>query len=169
MTSRQRCSGSECGEEGPLQSSAVTLGIGVTLTPARGRRRAAPLSQAVCDCFWILLFVFSLGGPTPSEAVGGRPLTQRSRTLGPVHKADNRRSPRLLVLRAATTSRAAALAHAKNEKNGAPPVFEVRGGGRPEVGGMERTCAQGGHPRSLTCPGRRGQSKTRDKRAADSS
>ena len=29
------------------------------------------------------VFVFSLGGPTPSEAAGGHPLTQRSKTLGP--------------------------------------------------------------------------------------
>jgi len=28
------------------------------------------------------VFVFSLGGPTPSEAAGGRPLTQKSKKLG---------------------------------------------------------------------------------------
>ena len=49
---------------------------------ARSRRRAAPLSQAVFDGS-LFVFVFSLGGPTPSEAAGGRPLTQRSKTLGP--------------------------------------------------------------------------------------
>ena len=29
-----------------------------------------------------LVFVFRLGGPTPSEAAGGRPQTERSKTLG---------------------------------------------------------------------------------------
>ena len=42
-----------------------------------------PLSQADFGCFQ-LVFVFRLGGPTPSEAAGGRPQTEGSKTLGPV-------------------------------------------------------------------------------------
>ena len=43
------------------------------------QRRSRRLFLTVLHC----VFVFSLGGPTPSEAAGGRPLTQRSKTLGP--------------------------------------------------------------------------------------
>ena len=46
------------------------------------QRRARRLFSTVSD----FVFVFSLGGPTPSEAAGGRPLTQRSKTLGPVKR-----------------------------------------------------------------------------------
>ena len=41
------------------------------------------LSRRLVLAVFELVFVFSLGGPTPSEAAGGRPLTQRSKTLGP--------------------------------------------------------------------------------------
>ena len=43
------------------------------------------LSRRLILAVFELVFVFSLGGPTPSEAAGGRPLTQRSKTLGPGH------------------------------------------------------------------------------------
>ena len=41
------------------------------------------LSRRLILAVFQLVFVFRLGGPTPSEAAGGRPLTQRSKTLGP--------------------------------------------------------------------------------------
>ena len=41
------------------------------------------LSRRLILAVFELVFVFRLGGPTPSEAAGGRPLTQRSKTLGP--------------------------------------------------------------------------------------
>ena len=40
------------------------------------------LSRRLILAVFELVFVFSLGGPTPSEAAGGRPQTQRSKTLG---------------------------------------------------------------------------------------
>jgi len=42
-----------------------------------------PLSQADFGSVFDLVFVFRLGGPTPSEAAGGRPLTERSKRDGP--------------------------------------------------------------------------------------
>ena len=43
------------------------------------------LSRRLILAVFELVFVFSLGGPTPSEAAGGRPQTQRSKTLGPTN------------------------------------------------------------------------------------
>ena len=58
--------------------------VGVTHDPPHevggAQRRSRRLFLSVLH----FVFVFSLGGPTPSEAAGGRPLTQRSKTLGPV-------------------------------------------------------------------------------------
>ena len=42
------------------------------------------LSRRLILAVFELVFVFSLGGLTPSEAAGGRPQTQRSKTLGPM-------------------------------------------------------------------------------------
>ena len=53
------------------------------------QRRARRLFSTVSD----FVFVFSLGGPTPSEAAGGRPLTQRSKTLGPARRRIARDPP----------------------------------------------------------------------------
>ena len=41
------------------------------------------LSRRLILAVFEFVFVFRLGGPTPSEAAGGRPLTERSKTLGP--------------------------------------------------------------------------------------
>ena len=41
------------------------------------------LSRRLILAVFQLVFVFRLGGPTPSEAAGGRPLTQRSKNVGP--------------------------------------------------------------------------------------
>ena len=41
------------------------------------------LSRRLILAVFELVFAFSLGGPTPSEAAGGRPQIQRSKTLGP--------------------------------------------------------------------------------------
>ena len=40
------------------------------------------LSRRLILAVFEFVFVFRLGGPTPSEAAGGRPLTERSKTLG---------------------------------------------------------------------------------------
>ena len=41
------------------------------------------LSRRLILAVFELVFVFSLGGPTPSEAADGRPLTERSKHDGP--------------------------------------------------------------------------------------
>ena len=41
------------------------------------------LSRRLVLAVFELVFVFRLGGPTPSEAAGGRPLTERSKRDGP--------------------------------------------------------------------------------------
>ena len=41
------------------------------------------LSRRLILAVFQLVFVFRLGGPTPSEAAGGRPLTEKSKTDGP--------------------------------------------------------------------------------------
>ena len=41
------------------------------------------LSRRLILAVFELVFVFRLGGPTPSEAAGGRPQTEGSKTLGP--------------------------------------------------------------------------------------
>ena len=57
-------------------------GVGAAINRAPAARRSAATMRRDVPAEAIV-FVFSLGGPTPSEAAGGRPLTQRSKTLGP--------------------------------------------------------------------------------------
>ena len=56
------------------------------------------LSRRLILAVFQLVFVFRLGGPTPSEAAGGRPLTEKSKTDGPVHARGARRADRVLLL-----------------------------------------------------------------------
>ena len=57
--------------------------VGVTHDPPHEVGGAQRRSRRLFLTVLYFVFVFSLGGPTPSEAAGGRPLTQRSKTLGP--------------------------------------------------------------------------------------
>jgi len=65
----------------PPKENIHTLMENAECQNTRGQVCAVPLSQADFGCFEFA-FVFRLGGPTPSEAAGGRPLTERSKTLG---------------------------------------------------------------------------------------
>ena len=53
-----------------------------TVGGAQRRSRRLILTVLRPHFVFVFVFVFSLGGPTPSEAAGGRPLTQKSKKLG---------------------------------------------------------------------------------------
>ena len=81
-----------------MVSAGIRFGMpfGVTHGPHEvggAQRRSRRLFLTVLH----FVFVFSLGGPTPSEAAGGRPLTQRSKTLGPERRGPWRVGPQCAV------------------------------------------------------------------------